>query len=194
MKVLLNVALILVSTTFLTEGIRRNLALESVVLRTEKCVCDINPRYGNSTCSTKVKSRNVTNVNASFTLIRKVEDLTYNAKTFYQFSNNEYRPMLIDVTMNFCANEKGIPSSPLHAVMRAIINDYTNFYDSCPFLPGKLYYVKDWNFVASDLPSVVPAGRYMLNFTFFCDRGQYCGNFGVYFRVDNHGILELNVG
>ncbi|KAJ6640215.1 hypothetical protein Bhyg_12965 [Pseudolycoriella hygida] len=194
MEVVSKVALIFVATIFFAHGARKDWSLEGVVLRTEKLVCDINPMYGNIKCSTKTKSRNVTHVNMNLTLSHKVETVTYNIKTFYQFSNNEYRPMLIDSTMDFCKNQKGIEHSPLHAAFKKTLITLMNVYEACPFLPGKVYYIKDWNFVASDLPSLVPAGRYVLKAQFFGGHNEYALTFAIYFRVENYGILDLKVG
>ena len=84
--------------------------------------------------------------------------------SFHKFSNNEYRPMLVDTQFDFCAIQNGIGSSPLYTVLMKMIENSTNFNRKCPLPPGE-YYIKNFNLQAQHLPNIIPSGLYKVNFT-----------------------------
>lgn len=132
-------------------------------------------------------------MSAHYILASTITSLKYHSKAYYQFSNNEYRPMLFNVRVDYCAAEAGTELSVFHDAFRGIFRNHTNAFQPCPLVPGD-YYVEDWNFVATDLPSVIPAGRYLIRTRFATVSDEFIATTAVYFRIENHGILDLNVG
>lgn len=114
-------------------------------------------------------------------------------QSFYKFSNNEYRPMLFKVKDDYCSARPGLASLKLVNVLTKMWGNRTNMFQQCPYLPGE-YYVKDFNFDASHLPSVIPAGRYLITSFVRTAFSEWFFNASVYFYVANHGILDLGVG
>lgn len=170
--------------------------MNGVRLRAEKAFCFCNPKYCQfTTCNIKVKSRHVANMNMIATVKQNLTNVQYTMKTFYQFSNNEYRPMLIDNTFNYCDDGKGVVSSSLLKYLQTVWGNSTNIFKPCPISPGE-YYVKDWSFAASDLPSgVIPGGRYLVKTLLHTDDGKVSFlNTSLYFYVSNYGTTAWNLG
>lgn len=146
-------------------------------------------------CNVKFKSRQVANLNFVATLHRTIPALSFNMKGYYKFSNNEYRPILMDTTVDYCAEQPGTASAALKNFLKSIWRNSSNFFDKaplCPMLRGE-FYIKDWNFSASDLPSIMPSGRYLVNTTGYAPNGSVF-NTSMYFLIANYGILDLNMG
>lgn len=114
-------------------------------------------------------------------------------KMYYKFSNNEYRPVLMDVTVDHCADQPGSSSSIFVNLLKTMWYNKTNIFQQCPLSRGE-YYIKDWNYSAADLPSVLPAGRYLIKASFRTEFNDLFLNASLYFNVENHGILDLNMG
>lgn len=167
--------------------------MDGVVVRLEKMLCKIKPKYGSLVCKIKPKSRNDASMSVNVTLIRKLTAMTYHCTGYYQFSNNEYRPMILNVKTDFCAAQSGLLDSLYQNVFTHIWRNKTNIFQNCPIPPG-YYYLKDWNFVAADLPNIIPAGRYLVVTDFFANSDELAASTSTYFRVENHGILDMNVG
>lgn len=123
---------------------------------------------------------------------RNVTTLTYHMKSFYKFSNNEYRPAFVDLTTDFCGAELGM-TSIMHSLLKDAWRNLTNIFRPCPFLCGE-YYLKDFNFAAYHLPSIVPAGRYFINTTLRVQSNEFLGYTLIYFYINNHGVLDLEMG
>lgn len=170
-------------------------AQHGVKLRLEKLLCFCNPKFCTiHTCNVKFKSRQVANLNWAATINRNLTYLNYNVKMYYQFSNNEYRPILMDVTVDHCGDEPGSASSTFLKLLKTMwLNKSNIWFDQCPIPLGE-YYIRDWNFSAADLPSVIPAGRYLVKGIFRAQFDEVLGSTSLYFNVDNHGILDLNMG
>lgn len=124
---------------------------------------------------------------------RKLTVVKYAMKTYYQFSNNEYRPAYVDVKTDFCASQAGLLSSPMQNLLKKMWGNNTNIFTKCPLLPG-VYYTKDWNFDANHLPNIMPAGRYLLNTSISVQFDDVLMNSSIYFHIANNGILDLNMG
>lgn len=148
---------------FTFQGFARS---DRVVGRLEKMLCNIKPNYCHWTCKIKAKSRYDASMNTTLTLFRTATAIKYHSKAYYQFSNNEYRPMLLDIRVDYCAVEAGSVASVFQNVLKGIWGNRTNLFQHCPLAPGE-YYIRDWNFVATDLPSIIPAGRYFIKTNFF---------------------------
>lgn len=159
----------------------------------ERTNCSCNPKYCVFTrCNVKFVSWHNANLNFNFVLKRDLPDVKYSMKTFYKFSNNEYRPVYVDTSIDYCENEKSGLESVLQEVLKKAWHNKTNFFAKCPVRTGN-YYLNDWNPTATDLPSIVPAGRYLFN-TFVFNYKESVLNTSVYFQVFNYGILDLNMG
>lgn len=124
---------------------------------------------------------------------RKLPVVKYAMKTYYQFSNNEYRPAYVDVKTDFCASQAGLLSSPMQNLLKKMWGNNTNIFTKCPLLPGE-YYTKDWNFDANHLPNIMPSGRYLLNTSISVQFDEMLMNSSIYFHIANNGILDLNMG
>lgn len=148
-------------------------------------------------CKVKFISRHVATLNIVGILKRKVSAFKYTVRSFYKFSNNEYRPMGIQSDVDWCAARAGY-FSPLYNAIRNIgINNSNLLNVHCPLQPGD-YYVKDLNVNAGHLPSIIPAGRYLINSSSYKDVNMqskdWMFNVSLYFSVTNYGIQDLNVG
>lgn len=126
------------------------------------------------------------------TLRKKVSSFKFTVKMFYKFSNNEYRPVFIDTEIDFCAVQAGNQNSPVYDVIMGAYANYSNLNQKCPFLPGQ-YYVRNLNFEARYLPSIFPAGRYLINSTGISSN-VWMYNTSIYFSVVNHGIQDWSMG
>ena len=169
-------------------------ALEGIEVRLERAFCFCNPKYCiSSACGVKFISRTIANLNMNFITKRNLTAITYRMRSFYKFSNNEYRPMLIDVTVNYCEAEQGIFTSPLHKYLKTVWINYSNMFQTCPIPPGE-YYIKNFNFRSHHLPSIAPAGRYLMNTTIRVQNNDIFINTSVYFYIANHGVLDLDIG
>lgn len=169
-------------------------ALEGVKVRLERVVCFCNPKHCTwNTCKIKFKSRQIANFNILATLKTKHTVLDYNVKAYYQFSNNEYRPILLDVTDEYCSSLSGSSGSIFMSAVNRAWGNKSNIFQPCPYLPGE-YFVKDWNLDASHLPSIIPAGRYLIKVIFRTEFHDLLYNMSVYFNVANHGVLDLGMG
>lgn len=73
------------------------------------------------------------------------------------------------------------------------MGQYDEYVAIVSFLPGE-YYVRDWNFDASQLPSILPVGRYSLKCVWRIDENESLLNFTIYFNVANYGVLDLGMG
>lgn len=167
--------------------------MDGIRVRLERVICFCDPTYCiYSQCNIKFKSASIASMTLIGTLIKPITTIRYTAQTFYQFSNNEYRPILINVAVDYCGNESGFLQSAMHAFVKAAWGNTTNLFSSCPLQPGE-YYIKDWNFDASHLPNVVPAGRYSMK-TVVYDSDQFVLNNSVYFQVSNYGVSAFNMG
>ena len=114
-------------------------------VRFERITCNCNLELCEmKMCNVKFKSRNVTNLNLVIAIKKELPQLQLTMKSFYKFSNNEYRPMLVNTNYDQCAIQNGNGSSPFYTLLLKILVNTTNFYQKCPFLPGE-YYIKDFN-------------------------------------------------
>lgn len=167
------------------------LIFQRVKLRLERVRCKSDPTILSIECNVKFISREVANFNSNFKLLKPINYIGYRFQSFYKHSNNEYRPMLVDLRDEFC--ESYVKRSIILNVMLKTIGDNINFNKSCPWSPGD-YYVKDFNFAIEHMPSLVPEGRYLLNITVNDKSNIIIAYWEVYFRVTNYGILDLSVG
>lgn len=141
----------------------------------------------------KFKSRHVAALNVVAVFKRNITVLNYTMQSFYKFSNNEYRPILIHVRDNYCSEQQGLSSRKLVSLLATMFSNHTNIFQACPYLPGE-YYIKDFNFGASHLPNVIPAGRYVITTVVRTEFNDLLFKISIYFSVANHGILDLGMG
>lgn len=99
----------------------------------------------------------------------------------------------MDVSADYCADQPGLSASKLQNYLTAIWANETNIFQPCPFLPGE-YFLKDWNFEASHLPNIIPAGRYLMKSDISNEFNHLIFNVSMYFVVANYGILDLGIG
>lgn len=169
-------------------------ALDGVKLRLERVTCICNPHYCKYTvCNVKAKSRDISNLNLNITIKEIITVQMAKVKMFYQFSNNEYRPVLIDFSGNICASVSGSTGVTFWKVMKNALGNKTNIVQRCPYQRGE-YYIKDFNFNASHLPSILPVGRYLIKIHLSTYNNEPFHNVSIYFNVANYGILDLNMG
>lgn len=117
---------------------------------------------------------------------REATAMVMRMKSYFQFSNNEFRPVGFDTAFDFCAIQAGLSSSPLHAVMMNVLANTTNINRKCPFPPGE-YYVKNLNFQARHIPNILPAGRHLINISCYIQSNIWLHNVSIYFSVSNYG-------
>lgn len=167
--------------------------MKGVRVRLERLLCSCGKYCSFKLCRVKFVSREVVTGNVILVTKKKITAWKDYIQTFYKFSNNEYRPMGIHTGYDFCAAQEGLLNSVLNRVIMNILSNNTNWNQKCPFQPGE-YYVKNLNFHAKHLPSLVPAGRYLANITSHIQGYEWLYNMSVYFSVSNYGIQDMNVG
>lgn len=168
-------------------------ALEGVKLRLERTSCVCSPKYcSHSLCKVKPLSREVATLNIIGKLLRPLTTPIYAMDTYYQFSNNEYRPAYIHIVINYCDNESGVHISALQEALKTALGNHTNVFQRCPIQPGD-FYLKNFNFDASHLPSIIPVGRYLFK-TCMYEKNETVFNISTHFQVTYHGVLDLNMG
>lgn len=170
-------------------------ASEGVRVRAEKVLCTCYPKYCSvNICKVKAISRDVVTMNFVVQLKRQVNAVIYATKFFYQFSSNEYRPSLIDITTDYCALKSGLYKSIGHDALVSVFGNTTNMFTSCPIEPGE-YYVKNFTLATHHFPSIFPAGRYITKFFFYNkDTSEMLGNTSFYFEIFYRGVLDLKMG
>lgn len=99
-------------------------------------------------------------------------------KSYYKFSNNEYRPVYINIVTNFCDGMNSV----FQKYLFNMFGNYTNIFQPCPLWPGE-YYIKNFNFAAQHLPSIIPAGRYLVNTSAYTQSNDWLFNTSVYFYI-----------
>lgn len=159
----------------------------------ERIICTCGEYCNFTTCKVKFISRSIATANVIGTLKKPISAMRDSMKSYYKFSNNEYRPMLINYEYDFCDLQEGLYDSPLHTVLMKGFANYTNINRKCPFPPGE-YYVKGLNLEARHLPSIIPAGRYLVNLTTYVQNHDWLYNISVYFSCTNYGTLDTSLG
>ncbi len=168
------------------------LLFQGVKLRLERVLCKCDATWCSTVCKVKFISRERAEYNAAAKLHKTLNYIGYHAQTFYKGSNNEYRPMLLDVRDDYC--ESYVKHSKMLDFLLGLFEEKNfNFNKPCPWYPGD-YYIKDFNFNIVHWPSIIPEGRYILNFTFYRGPNLFLGYYQIYFAVTNHGLLDLRVG
>lgn len=163
-----------------------------MVVRLERMVCRGGKWSDVKICRVKFLSRNVATANFVGTLKKTATTMRFHFKTLFKFSNNEYRPMLVDSSVNFCQIQAGLYSSPLYTFLLNIMKNQTNLNCKCPIPPGE-YYIKNVNFQAHHLPSIIPAGQYIANVTTFIEPDELIHNVLFYFAVVNYGVDQWKI-
>src|SRR5262249_33099908 len=88
----------------LKQKLKQNSFLQGLTARWEKVLCKCNSTICTvKLCKVKAIARNVTNANIALTLKTKISAKKVRVTSYYKFSNNEYRPMLIVGEYDFCA-------------------------------------------------------------------------------------------
>lgn len=154
------------------------------------CVCGEFCKF--TTCKVKFVSRHVATGSAVLISKKEARAIKFTVKSYYKFSNNEYRPMLINAQFDYCAAQAGFVTSALFTAMMNVFGNNTNINHKCPFPIGE-YYVKDVNFRASHLPSLFPTGRYYINLTTH-QFTEFLYTALIYFSIDNYGIKDWTMG
>lgn len=167
---------------------------QGVKLRLERAECKCVPSLCRiDKCIVKFISRDRADLNIVMALLKPLTYLRYHIRSYYKNSNNEYRPMLLYIKDEFCKSYTNRTAISPVSILLKIVGKYINFNMPCPWPPGT-YFIKDFNFNIKDIPSFIPEGRHMLNFTVYFQPDVLLINFKVYFQVTNHGILDLRVG
>lgn len=60
--------------------------------------------------------------------------------TWNQFSNNEFRPFLVDMRIEMCSVNNKTSKSLLQAVFAEIVKNHTNMNTPCPPQPAEYYF------------------------------------------------------
>ncbi|KAJ6636421.1 hypothetical protein Bhyg_15011 [Pseudolycoriella hygida] len=170
---------------------------QGIRLRLERVTCICDPKTCVSvTCGVKFVSRTVVTYNTELIVKRNVNRMLFHLKTFLKASNNEYRPMLINVQEELCDSKRAEvkPGIVSNVVLNNLKDGVTNFQAKCPVTPGK-YFAKDFNFGAKHLPSIFPEGRYLMEVNLSGPTSdKWIVSWKIYFNVKNYGVLDLNVG
>lgn len=131
-------------------------------------------------------------MNLNITLKGKITEQRATVKMYYKFSNNEYRPILMDFSGNVCVKTTA-SAGIFWNTLKNVLGNNTNILQACPYLPG-VYFIKDFNFNASHLPSILPAGRYLIKIDVSTEFSNALHSESVYFYVANYGILDMDMG
>lgn len=160
----------------------------------ERVMCTCNPKHCSITiCKIKFLSRNLNTFNIAYVTHEPIKSLTYQTKLFYQYSNNEFRPFLIDMRIEMCSVNNKTSKSLMQAVFAEIVKNHTNMNRPCP-LPPSEYYFTNISVGAIHLPSLLPEGRYKLRLTNVGVLEEILSRFTFLFQIKNYGILDLRMG
>lgn len=163
-----------------------------MTVRLQRLICRGGKSLEFKTCSIKFIARNVAAGTSVWLLKKEMSVSTFSLKTYFKFSNNEFRPMGIDSSFEYCGISNGFYTSPLFNFVKNIIKNYTNIYEKCPVPVGE-YYIRNFNFQAQHLPMIVPAGQYLANMSLHIQSNEFLANFLVYFSVTNYGIDQWHL-
>ncbi len=167
------------------------LTFQGVKLRLERAVCKCDPAWCSTVCNIKFISRETAEYNALVKLYKKLTYIGYRIQTFHKASNNEYRPMLVDLRDDHC--DSFAKRAKILDFLIKMLENHSNFNKPCPLYPGD-YDIKNFNFSISHWPNFIPEGRYIVNITINREPNILLGYWQTYFYVVNHGILDLRVG
>ncbi len=162
-------------------------------MRLERLVCVCGNDCTFKLCKVRFLSRDVATGNVILATKTTITAWNDYMKSYYKFSNNEYRPMLINSGYDFCAAQEDLANSPLNNLIINAIKNHTNWNRKCPFPPGE-YYVKNLNLQAKHMISMIPAGRYLMNISSYIQSNVWLYNISVYGSVANYGIQDMNIG
>ncbi len=165
---------------------------QGVKMRLERAVCECDATWCSAVCNIKFISRERAEYNTMVKLHKPLNYFGYRIQTFHKASNNEYRPMLLDVSDDYCESYVKHKHSTILAFSMKMLGNHTNIFKPCPWYPGE-YYIQNFNFSIGHWPSFIPEGRYILNFT-INKQANILGYWQTYFNVVNHGTLDLRVG
>lgn len=169
--------------------------MQGIKIRLERIVCICGNYCTFKICNVKFISRDVANANVKLVLKREGLAYKFTFKTFYQFSNNEYRPILVssNAQIDYCAIQAGKYNSPLHTAIMNVLGNHTNINRKCPFPPGE-YFVTDLNAQVTHLPNIVPSGRYLINSTAYQQFNDWVYNISIYVTISNYGTTDFGMG
>lgn len=129
-------------------------------------------------------------VHMEATFNRTLESIFVHSSIFHQFSNNEYRPFLLNVWEDFCGYMRGDKRNMYLNLLAPLFMKNINFNHTCPYHPG-MYLVKFDNVSVSDLDTIkiIPAGRYRLELSYHIGfKGPFLLTHKIYYSVSDHRI------
>ncbi|KAG4067636.1 hypothetical protein HA402_005408 [Bradysia odoriphaga] len=144
-------------------------------------------------CKMNFLSRHRNTFSIAYVTHHTIKILNYRSKMFYQYSNNEFRPFLIDMRVEMCSVNNRTSKSLLQSVFAGIVKNHTNMDAHCPLPPAE-YYFKNVSVGAANLPSLLPEGRYKLRLTNMGEMDEILSSFYFFFQIKNYGILDLRMG
>lgn len=160
----------------------------------ERVMCTCNPKHCTLTmCKMKFISRYLSTFNIAYVTHETIKSLSYQTKLFYQYSNNEFRPILIDMRVKMFSVNNETSKSVLQSLFARIIANHTNIDRPCPLPPGE-YYATNVSVGAIHLPSLLPEGRYKIHLSNIGPLEEILSHVTFLFEIKNYGILDLKMG
>lgn len=155
-------------------------------------VCTEVPNSGVSIdkCTGKLMRHNRYHVDFQVTLNHTIKSFFIHYAMYYKFSNNEYRPFMINVWEDFCGYMNGDKKNLVIGIIYPNIREYTNMNHTCPYKPG-LNFVTMYNLSIHDfvLDFIIPSGRYYLEINGHSGfEGPMIGQIKVYGSVSDHRV------
>lgn len=155
----------------------------------------MNPNVGTTItkCMAKSLSQQHVRADVQVTLNRTIKSIFLRERIYMQFSNNEYRPLLLDRTEDFCAYMKGDLSNILLSRLYPTFTQFTNLNHTCPYHPG-LYIVKISNLTISSVAPtmLVPSGRYRIEIGVYDEfNGPMLFKAHIYGSVSDHRVEKF---
>lgn len=115
-------------------------------------------------CVAKSLSRDRIHVDGLGVVSRTINTTFIHVSVYYQFSNNEYRPFLINKWEDLCGYFRGEMGNFLIAFIYPVIRDYTNIGHTCPIKADSYYFkIKNESINMFNYDQLVPAGRYRID-------------------------------
>lgn len=124
------------------------------------------------------------------TFNRTIKSFFIHANLFYQFSSNEYRPLLFNLWEDFCGYMNGDELNRFLSIFLPRYMKNTNFNHTCPYKPG-VYQIKFDNisFNALDFIKMIPAGRYRFELSYHVGfNGPSFGKHKIFYSVSDHRV------
>ncbi|KAH8336888.1 hypothetical protein KR059_007621, partial [Drosophila kikkawai] len=142
----------------------KDLPAAELVYKIGKIECDGHPnRITNISCHVKAIDWNRAVVNMDCFLVVPVRNLALQVQVFKKDYSNQYKPFLVDVSINMCEIIERRSYIPYGVMIWKLLKQYTNANHSCPF-SGQM--TARNGYLDTSLVPPFPQGFYLISISF----------------------------